>query len=329
MPRTLVARHQRFPLKSPFRISRGVKTEADVVTVMINDGDATGLGEGVPYARYGESIESSLDEMEEARAALEAGADRQQLLTLMKPGAARNAVDCALWDLEAKLSGRSVADIIGAPQPGRIATALTVVIDTSEAMAATAAGIANVPLIKVKLDANDPEAALRAVRAAAPNPRLIADPNESWDEELLRAMEPLLVELRADLIEQPVKADEDEWLKGFKSRVPILADEAVHVAGDMDSIAARYQAINVKLDKTGGLTAALDLAAEARARGMTLMTGCMVCSSLSIAPALHIARMSDFADLDGPLWLKEDRDGGVSEEGGWMDPPAPDFWGMA
>lgn len=328
MPRTLAARHERFPLKSPFRISRGVKTEADVIVVTLSDGDRSGRGEGVPYPRYGESIETSLAEIEDVRQALESGADRQQLLTLMKPGAARNAVDCALWDLEAKLTGQSVAELIGAPQPERIATALTIVIDAPEAMANVSQGFAKAPLIKVKVDANDPEAALRAVRAAAPQPRLIVDPNESWDEALLRTIEPLLVELRADLIEQPVRADADEWLEGFTSRVPILADEAVHVSSDLSRLAQRYQAINVKLDKTGGLTAALDLAAEARARGMTLMTGCMVCSSLSIAPALHIARMSDFADLDGPLWLREDRAGGAREAGGWMDPPEPGFWGM-
>lgn len=329
MSRTLSARHDQFPLNAPFRISRGVKTAADVITVTITDGDVTGRGEGVPYPRYGESIESALAEIAEALAALEAGADRRALLSLMKPGAARNAVDCALWDLEARLAGTSVAAMIGSPQPGRIATALTIVIDTPEAMAKVAAKMALAPLIKVKLDANDPETALRAVRAAAPNPRMIADPNESWDEAMLRAMEPVLLELHADLIEQPVRADDDAWLEGFSSRVPILADEAVHVAGDMDSIARRYQAINIKLDKTGGLTAALELAAEARARNMILMTGCMVCSSLSIAPALHIARMSDFADLDGPLWLKEDRAGGVAAQDGWMDPPEPGFWGMA
>lgn len=329
MSRTLSARHNQFPLNAPFRISRGVKTAADVITVTITDGDVTGQGEGVPYPRYGENIESALAEIVEACAAVEAGADRRELLSLMKPGAARNAVDCALWDLEARQAGTSVAAMIGSPQPSRIATALTIVIDTPSAMAAAAARMANAPLIKVKLDANDPEAALRAVRAAAPNPRMIADPNESWDEAMLRAMEPVLLELRTDLIEQPVRADDDAWLEGFSSRVPILADEAVHVAGDMDSIARRYQAINIKLDKTGGLTAALDLAAEARARNMILMTGCMVCSSLSIAPALHIARMSDFADLDGPLWLKEDRAGGVAAQDGWMDPPEPGFWGMA
>ena len=327
MPRTLRAQHDRFALTHPFRISRGVKTQADVVTVTIADGDATGQGEGVPYPRYGESIESALAEIEGIRAAIEGGADRQMLQTLLQPGAARNAVDCALWDLESRASGKSVATLIGAPEPVRLESALTVGIDTPEAMAATARGIARAPLIKLKVDAVDPEAQLRAVRAAAPDCRLIVDPNESWDETLLRSIEPLLVELRTDLLEQPVPAGTDEWLEGFTPKVPICADEAVHVAADLNVVAQRYQVVNVKLDKSGGLTAALELANATRERGLGLMTGCMVSSSLSIAAALHVARMSDFVDLDGPIWLAEDRAGGVRDEGGMLLPPARGFWG--
>ena len=328
MPRTLDAQHDRFALTRPFRIARGVKTAADVVTVTIREGYKAGRGEGVPYPRYNESVESALAAISEIKPLIEGGAGRDALLKAMPAGAARNAVDCALWDLESRLSGQSVADMIGAPEPGRIASALTIVIDTPEAMARAAASVAQIPLIKVKVDANDPEAQLRAVRAAAPEPRLIVDPNESWDRALVEAMQPMLVELRADLLEQPVPAGEDEWLEGFTPAVPICADEALHVAGDLPVIARRYQVVNVKLDKTGGLTEALAVAKAARERGLGLMTGCMVSSSLAIAPALHIARMSDFVDLDGPIWLREDRDGGVRDEGGTLLPPAPGFWGM-
>jgi len=327
VPRTLRARADRFALSRPFRISRGVKTAAEVVTVEIEAGGVTGCGEGVPYPRYGESIEGALAEIEAAREALEGGADRHALLGLMRAGAARNAVDCALWDLEAKRTGRPVADLIGAPPPGALPTALTVVIDTPGAMAEAAAEIADAPLLKIKVDASDPLAMVRAVRAAAPHAALIVDPNESWDEALVRAAMPVLADCRVAVLEQPCPAEEEGWLAGFRGPVPICADESVHTAADLGSVAARYQAINVKLDKTGGLTAALELAEAARARGMGLMSGCMVCSSLGIAPALHIARMADWADLDGPLWLAEDRPGGVRENGGVMSPPAEGFWG--
>ena len=327
MFRTLRAQHDSFPLTQPFRISRGVKTQAEVVTVALEQGGVVGRGEGVPYARYGESIASTLAAIEQVQPAIEGGADRAQLLTLLPPGAARNALDCALWDLEARLSGRSVAAKIGAPEPERLASALTVVIDTPMAMAVAASKIADAPLIKVKVDATIPDAQIRAVRNAAPDAKLIVDPNESWDQQLVRAMQVLLVTLRVDLLEQPVPADADEWLENFTPDVPICADESVHVAADLETIARRYQVVNVKLDKSGGLTEALELARAARARGLGLMTGCMVSSSLSIAPALHIARMSDFVDLDGPIWLREDRAGGVRDEAGYMVPPQKGFWG--
>ncbi len=329
MHRTVTARHDRFALNRPFRISRGVRTEANAVSVTIAEGEVVGRGEAIPYTRYGETVESVLAQIEGARALIADGGDRPALAQAMPAGAARNALDCALWDLVARRSGKSVAAMIGAPAPARLASALTVVIDTPEAMARAAAALADRPLIKVKVDANDPAAQVRAVRAAAPKPRLIVDPNESWDRALLEAMMPVLVELRADLLEQPVPADDDDWLAELTPAVPICADEAVHVTADLPRLVGRYSHVNVKLDTTGGLTEALTLARDARAAGFGLMTGCMVCSSLSIAPALHIARMSDFADLDGPVWLAEDRPGGVRDEGGWMVPPAPGFWGDA
>jgi L-alanine-DL-glutamate epimerase-like enolase superfamily enzyme len=327
MSRTLHIQHDRFALTRPFRIARGEKIAADVITVTLGEGGAQGRGEGAPYPRYGETIESAITAIEAIRPAVEAGAGRATLATLLPPGAARNAVDCAMWDLEARLAGRDVAAMIGAPAPTRLASALTIVIDTPEVMAAAAAEIADAPLLKIKVNADDPATRLRAVRAAAPDAKLIVDPNESWDEKLVRGMQDLLVELRVDLLEQPVPADTDAWLEGFTPRVPICADESLHVADDLERIARCYQVVNVKLDKTGGLTEALQLAKAARARGLGLMTGCMVSSSLSIAPALHIARMSDFVDLDGPVWLKEDREGGVRDDHGYMLPPAPGFWG--
>ncbi|HYI39546.1 MAG TPA: N-acetyl-D-Glu racemase DgcA [Allosphingosinicella sp.] len=327
MPRTLHAQHDRFALSRPFRIARGVKTFADVIIVTIVEDETAGRGEGVPYPRYGESVESSLAAIEGVRAAVEAGAGRDALQSLLPPGAARNAVDCALWDLEAQRAGMDVASLMGAPAPGPLISAITLGIDTPEAMAELASRHSEAPLLKVKVDAEDPEARIRAVRAAAPRAALIVDPNESWDQKLLEAMQPILLEAEVDLVEQPVAADSDSWLAGFVPAVPICADEAIHVAADLDRIALRYQAVNVKLDKTGGLTAALDLAHAARARGLILMTGCMVGSSLSMAPAFHVAALSDFVDLDGPLWLREDREGGVRDEGGWLSPPAQGFWG--
>lgn len=327
MQRTLSAQHDRFLLSRPFRISRGVKTAADVITVTLREGEAVGRGEGVPYQRYGEDVESALAAIEDARPAIEAGADRNQLLSMLPAGAARNAIDCAMWDFQARSSGRDVATIIGMPPPARIVSALTIAIDAAEAMESAARLVAAAPLLKVKVDANEPVAQIRSVRRAAPNATLIVDPNESWDRSLLAAMQPVLVEAAVALVEQPVPSDDDAWLEAFVPAVPICADESVHVAADLAVVGKRYQMVNVKLDKAGGLTAALALARAARASGLGLMTGCMVSSSLSIAPALHIACQSDFADLDGPLWLREDRRGGVRNDGGILAPPAAGFWG--
>lgn len=328
MLRTLHAEHDRFPLKAPFRIARGVKTAADVITVIIADGEAMGRGEAVPYARYGESIESALAAIETVRGSIEHGADRLALRDALPPGAARNALDCALWDLEARLSGRSVEAMIDGAPLAPVATALTISIDTPEKMAEAAVAMRDVPLLKIKVDALNPREQIEAVRAVAPGPALIIDPNESWNRDLLGAMQDVLVAADADLLEQPVPADDDEWLEDFRSAVPICADESFHVAADLPVVARRYSHVNVKLDKAGGLTAALEAARAARAAGLGLMTGCMVSSSLSIAPALHLAAMSDFVDLDGPLWLRDDRPGGITEEGGHIHPPAQGFWGM-
>jgi L-alanine-DL-glutamate epimerase-like enolase superfamily enzyme len=327
MRRSLTTQPETFPLSTPFRISRGTKTVAEVVTVSISQAGLIGRGECVPYPRYGETVETTIAAVESVRGALESGAGRDEMLHLMPAGAARNAVDCALWDLEMRLAGSDVTVALGLRPLGPIATAMTVGLDTPEKMGVAAAALASVPLIKVKVDRNDPAAQLRAVRGAAPLPRLIVDPNESWTIDEVSSLQQLLLELKVDLLEQPLPAHEDAALAGFVSAIPIAADESVHTATDLETLPGGYGVVNIKLDKAGGLTAALELAAEARRRGLSVMTGCMICSSLSIAPALVIAAGSLFADLDGPLWLAHDREGGVSCADGMLSPPQPGFWG--
>jgi len=327
MLRTLTAGHDRFGLNAPFRIARGVRTEADVVAVAIRQGGHVGRGEGVPISRYNETIESSLEAIAAITPLIEAGATRAELAAAMPANAARNAVDNALWDLEARLAGTTVAMLAGVAEPAPVPTAITISIDTPEAMAAAASRLATVPLLKVKVDREDPRARIAAVRSVAPSPRLIVDANESWTIAEVTALQDFLVEQRVDLLEQPLPAAEDEALAGIRSAVPICADESLHTRADLDRLVGRYSHVNIKLDKTGGLTEALALADAARERGFGLMVGCMVCSSLGIAPAMLIAAEAEFADLDGPLWLSADREGGARAENGVLLPPAPGFWG--
>ncbi|MEN2747971.1 N-acetyl-D-Glu racemase DgcA [Sphingomonas sp. T9W2] len=327
MLRHLDVAHDRFGLSTPFRISRGVKTAADVVTVTIAQGAVTGRGEAVPYGRYGETIEETIAAIRAIAPAIAAGLTRTELAGLLPAGAARNAVDCALWDLEARLAGTSVAALAGLPEPVALPSAITIGLDTLDAMARTAARHAQVPLLKVKVDRSDPAAQIAAVRAAAPAPRLIVDPNESWTIDTLEALKPHLAEWRIDLLEQPLPAGEDGALAGFDSPVPVCADETLHTAADLDALAGRYDVVNIKLDKTGGLTEALTLANTAKAKGFGLMIGCMVCSSLGIAPAMLLGGQAAFVDLDGPLWLSDDRPGGAIDRNGMLSPPAPGFWG--
>jgi L-alanine-DL-glutamate epimerase-like enolase superfamily enzyme len=327
MLRGLNIRRETWPLASPFRISRGTKLAAEVVVVEIRQGDAIGRGESVPYAHYGETVDSVLAEVQAIANDLAEGSSRGDLSRLMSPGAARNAIDCALWDLSAKLSGESVEAQLGCGPLPALTSALTVSLDTPEKMQAAAAAIAGSPLIKIKVDGTHPEAQLAAVRRAAPHARLIVDPNESWSLKLLEAMQPALVAARVDLVEQPLPAADDALLEGFRPACNICADESCHVAEDLPNLKGRFQAVNIKLDKTGGLTAALQLYAAARAEGFQIMVGCMICTSLGIAPAYHIARHADFVDLDGPLWLKKDHAQGVRLERGLLLPPDASFWG--
>mgnify|MGYP001030259174 FL=1 len=327
MLRELNIRHLSLPLNAPFRISRGVKHAAEVVTVELRQGDRIGRGESVPYPRYRESVASVLDEMESLREDLCAGMGRDELQARLTPGAARNALDAALWDLEAKLTGVPVWAGLARPPRAPVTTALTVSLDTPQAMEQAAARIAGAGLIKIKVDADDPAARIEAVRRAAPAAKLIVDPNESWTMDILHDLQPVLERAAVDLVEQPLPAAADVDLRGFSSRIPICADEACHTAADLPRLLERYQAINIKLDKTGGLTEAWRLLRAARDSGFRIMVGCMGGSSLGTAPALEVAREAEFIALDGPLWLANDHAGGVRLQDGLLAPPAPGFWG--
>jgi L-Ala-D/L-Glu epimerase / N-acetyl-D-glutamate racemase len=329
MSRELCIRSERWPLSRPFRISRGVKTMAEVVVVEIREanGGAVGRGEAVPYPRYGESIASVMSQIESLRTRLAGGLARHELLERLSAGAARNAVDCALWDLEAQAASASVAGMLGESAIGPITTALTIGLNDPADMAEAARNTAFAPLIKIKVDGDDPALQIRAVREACPRSELIVDPNESWTADILREMQPVLVENRVALLEQPLPAGSEHRIEGFASSVPICADESCHTAADLARLVGHFQFVNIKLDKTGGLTAALELLHQARARGFGIMVGCMICTSLSIAPALHVARHAQFVDVDGPLWLARDRAGGMRFSHGQLMPPQNGFWG--
>ena len=320
--------HASHALATPFRISRGVRTSAEVVVATIGRDGFTGRGESMPYARYGETVDSVIAQAGLLSSAINGGLDRRGLRELLSPGAARNALDCALWDLEARQQGLPVQSLLG--QPGALpplACAQTVSLDAPERMAAAARALAHLDLVKIKVDASDPAAQIRAVRDVLPAARLIVDPNESWSFDLLRAMQPVLAEARVDLVEQPLPAGEDDALLGFEPVARLCADESCHTADDLARLRGRYQVVNIKLDKTGGLTGALELLDAARAQGFGIMVGCMISSSLSIAPAWHVARHAEFIDLDGPLWLKDDHSGGVAMVDGLLQPPSPGLWG--
>ena len=319
-----------FPVAGSFTISRGSRTEAIVAVAAIEENDRTGRGECVPYARFGETVEGVAAQIEGMAEAISLGATRSDLLTFLPAGAARNALDCALWDLEAKLSGQRVWTLLGLPEPGPVVTAYTLSLGTPEAMEAAARKAAKRPLLKVKLGgAGDPER-IAAVRRSAPKARLIADANEAWDEACLEVNFAACAAAGVALIEQPLPAGKDAVLADLgaaRRGIPICADESLHTVTDLPSIAPLYQAVNIKLDKAGGLTAALALLTEARQMGLTIMAGCMVGTSLAMAPALLIAARADFADLDGPLLLARDREPGLEYKGSEIQPFGPEVWG--
>jgi L-Ala-D/L-Glu epimerase / N-acetyl-D-glutamate racemase len=319
------AREEIWPLKEVFRISRGSRTEAQVVIVTVSDGEHAGRGEGVPIKRYNQSIASALAQIESVKSVHDL--DRDKLQQLLPPGAARNALDSALWDLEAKNSGKRVWELAGIPIVPEVETSFTISLDTPENMAAAAAAAAELPILKLKLGGDNLDLQrVEAVRKTAPNARLIIDANESWSPEHYRKIVPTLKELGVELIEQPFPADADEALETLNHPIPICADESCHTTDDLPRLKNRYEVINVKLDKTGGLTEALRLGESARETGFKLLIGCMVCTSLGIAPARLLASTAEWVDLDGPLLLARDRDDAIPYENGIGIPPR-ELWG--
>ena len=324
---SLTAGAERWPIAGSFVISRGVKTEAQVVVVELAQGAARGRGECTPYPRYGESVASVMAQIEAARAPFENSLGRAELQTLMPAGAARNALDCALWDLEAKRTGVPAHIAAGRRRLDPVKTAYTISFGPPEVMAEAALKAARRPMLKLKIGGPDDVDRVRAVRAAAPKTRLIVDANEALSLADLVRLAPELKALDVKLIEQPLKAGEDEALAGFDSPIPLCADESLHTRAELDACTRLYACINIKLDKTGGLTEALALADAARARGLMIMVGSMVATSLAIAPALILAQGADFIDLDGPLLLARDRTPGLSIHGSMIEPPQPELWG--
>jgi L-alanine-DL-glutamate epimerase-like enolase superfamily enzyme len=312
-----------FRLAQVFTISRGSRTEAKVLTVRISDGVHQGWGECVPYARYDETLES----VEAEIAGLPADFTRQSLMDLLPAGAARNAVDCALWDLECKRAGKRAWDLAGMPVPGPEITAYTLSLDTPEAMQAQAAANAHRPLLKIKLGTPDDMPRLEAVRAGAPNAQIIVDANEGWSAAVYADLAPHLVRLGVALVEQPLPAGEDAALIGMERPVPVCADESCHDRSSLPSLKGKYDVVNIKLDKTGGLTEALALREQALTEGYKVMVGCMVGSSLAMAPATLLAQGAMVTDLDGPLLLAEDRTKPLIFDDAGVHPPSADLWG--
>jgi L-alanine-DL-glutamate epimerase-like enolase superfamily enzyme len=322
-----------YAIRGGFTIARGSKSHAEVVlaelTATLADGRVLrGRGECVPYARYGETVEGAMAAIRACAPRIAAGLDRIALQVAMPPGAARNALDCAFWDLEAKMAGIPVWRLAGLDAPKPVATAFTISLDSPAVMGKAAANAAHMPLLKLKLGGGAEDIdRVTAVRRNAPAARLIVDANEGWTMAQLDAMAPRLKDLGVALIEQPLPADRDAALDGYRSPIPLGADESCHGDDNLAELGRRYQVLNIKLDKTGGLTAALRLKKAAQGAGFGIMTGCMVATSLSMAPAFLLAQGADFADLDGPLLLERDRADGFRYDGAWMNPASHNLWG--
>lgn len=327
MPRVLSTVVERFPIAGTFTISRGSKTEAEVICCTLADGGFSGRGECVPYRRYGETVESVLGEIESVANAVRDGSSRQTLQTLLPAGAARNALDCALWQLEARQSGVPVASVICAEPPRPLVTAYTLSLGEPEAMAEQARKNAWRPLLKVKIGGDGDRERIAAVVEAAPQSRLILDANEGWSASNVEENLAFAAGLGIALVEQPLPAGADAPLADIPRPVPVCADESVHAAADLEKLLGRYDAVNIKLDKAGGLTEALLLRDRARLLGFQIMVGCMVGTSLAMAPAVLLAQDADFVDLDGPLLLAHDRTPGLAYSGSLVSPPEPDLWG--
>ncbi|PAY04392.1 dipeptide epimerase [Bradyrhizobium sp. UFLA03-84] len=324
---SLNARIERWPIAGSFTISRGAKTEAVVVVAEVSQGGLIGRGECVPYPRYGETPEATLEAIQAMQEPLAGGMDRAALQGRMPAGAARNALDCALADLEAKRAGQRIWNLLGRPAPEPRTTAYTISLGIPEVMAEATAKAAHRALLKIKLGGDGDGARIAAVRKAAPRSELIVDANEAWTEDNLAANLKACADAGVTLIEQPLPAGKDEALARIKRPVAVCADESVHDRASLAGLRGRYDAVNIKLDKTGGLTEALAMADAARALGFEIMIGCMVATSLSMAPAMLIAQAARFVDLDGPLLLAKDRDNGLRYEGSLVYPPDAALWG--
>lgn len=312
--RTIKCYQQAFPLHSPFVIARGSRSEARVVVVEITEGDVTGTGECTPYPRYGESEQSVLEQIQSILPALAQGLTREQLQKRLPAGAARNAVDCALWSLEAAKAKTSIVELLSISLPQQMTTAQTVSIDSPEQMALAAAGLweRGASLLKIKLDNHQVNERITAIRRAVPEATLIVDANESWQGSELEQRCQRLAELNVAMLEQPLPAEQDAPLAQFAHPLPICADESCHTRDSLNHLRGRYEMVNIKLDKTGGLTEALLLAKEAGEQGFTIMVGCMLCSSRAINAVLPLAVSARFADLDGPTWLQNDVQPGLT-----------------
>lgn len=324
---TLTIAEERWPIAGSFTISRGAKTEAHVVTVTLSDGPYTGHGECVPYPRYGETVPQVMAALETARGIIEAGISREDIPALLAPYAARNALDCALWDLESNRAGKPVWQLAGLPKPKPIVTAYTLSLDTPEAMGEAAAKAAHRPVLKLKLGREGDAERLKAIRRNAPKSRLIVDANEGWSPDILQDMLAACADVGVDLVEQPLPAGQDEALRHMPRAVTICADESAHGIDTLGDLAGKYDAINIKLDKTGGLTPAIALARAALERHFSIMVGCMLATSLGMAPAMLLTPFAEFTDLDGPLLLKKDREPGIFFDGSIIHPPPPSLWG--
>jgi L-alanine-DL-glutamate epimerase-like enolase superfamily enzyme len=316
-----------WPLNRPFVISRGTRTTIDVVVVALRELEYTGRGECRPYGRYGETVDSVVEQIQSAIPMIERGGGQRELENILPPGAARNAVDCALWDLEVKQAGVRAWARTGLPSPSPVMTALTIGIDSPSVMEAAARAAGDASVLKIKLDKDAIIERVEAVHHGAPDARLIIDANEAWDADILFDVIGPLSKLGVELIEQPLPYGADDALSGWKPPVLLCADESFHIAADIDRIADRYQWVNIKLDKAGGLTAAIDAARAARSQGLHILVGCMVGTSLAMAPAFTLAGVADVMDIDGPLWLVQDRQHGMTYQGALVHPPSARLWG--
>ncbi len=323
----LAARIERFPIAGSFTISRGAKTEAVVVVAELDDGSNRGRGECVPYPRYGGTPEQALKTLQGLSEAVAGGLDRQALQATLPAGAARNALDCAFIDLEARRAARRAWDLLGRPAPKPCTTAYTISLGSPTAMAEATAKAAHRPLLKIKLGGDGDGERIAAVRKAAPNSELIVDANEGWTPSDLERNLAACAEAGVTLVEQPLPAGWDDMLGRVRRPVKVCADESVHDRKSLDALRGRYDAVNIKLDKTGGLTEALAMGDAAKALGFDIMVGCMVATSLAMAPAMLLAPMARIVDLDGPLLLTRDRDNGLRYDGSLVHPPKPSLWG--